>query len=63
MLPLSITNTAVPYLHIMLGVVKKKHHQLLEQQCDKIDQQIAAEQVQKGKRFSQMLAHLHIQHT
>ena len=53
MLPLSITHTAVPYLHILLGVVKK-HHQLLEQQCDKIDQQIAAEIVQKGTRFSSL---------
>ena len=53
MLPLSITHTAVPYLHILLGVVKK-HHQLLEQQCDKIDQQIAAEIVQRGKGFSSL---------
>ena len=51
MLPLSITHTAVPYLHILLSVVKK-HHQLLEQQFYKIDQQIAAEIVQKGKGFS-----------
>ena len=53
MLLLSITHTAVPYLYMLLGVVKK-HHQLLEQQCDKINQQIAAEIVQKRKRFSSL---------
>ncbi|KAK3745723.1 hypothetical protein RRG08_030533 [Elysia crispata] len=42
MLPFSTTHTAVPYLHILLGVVKK-HHELLEQQCDEIDKQIAAD--------------------
>ena len=42
MLPLSVTHTAVPYLHILLGVVKK-HHQLLEQHCDTIDKQVAAD--------------------
>ncbi|GFN85156.1 amine oxidase, partial [Plakobranchus ocellatus] len=45
MLPLSIIHTAVPYLHILLGVVKK-HHQLLEFQCDRIDREIAADMAQ-----------------
>ena len=45
MLQVPIEQTAVPYLHITLGVVKK-HDQLLEQRCDEIDQMIAEERAE-----------------
>ena len=45
-LPISLLQTAVPYLHILLGTVKN-HHLLLEQQCDNIDRLIAAEKAEE----------------
>ena len=51
MLPFSTTHTAVPYLHILLGVVKK-HQELLEQQCDEIDKQIGADMAHSGTESS-----------
>ncbi|KAK3731599.1 hypothetical protein RRG08_007678 [Elysia crispata] len=50
MLPFSTTHTAVPYLHILLGVVKK-HHELLEQR-DEIDKQIVADMANLGTESS-----------
>ncbi|KAL8595286.1 hypothetical protein ACOMHN_020039 [Nucella lapillus] len=35
-----LEQVAPPYLHILLGIVKK-HHDLLEDQCHKLDQQVA----------------------
>ena len=45
-LSISLNQTAVSCLHILLGLVKN-HHQLLEQQCDSIDKLIAAEKTQE----------------
>ena len=45
-LSISLNQIAVPYLHILLGLVKN-HHQLLEQQCDSINKLIAAEKTQE----------------
>ena len=47
MLPFSTTHTVVPYLHILLGVVKK-HHELL----DEIVKQIAADMAHLGTESS-----------
>ena len=51
MLPFPTTHTAVTYLHILLGVVKK-HHELLEQQCNEVDKQIAAGMAHLGTESS-----------
>ena len=45
-LSISLNQTVVPYLHILLGLVKN-HQQLLEQQCDSIDKLIGAEKTQE----------------
>ena len=44
-----IHQTAVPYLHIALGITKK-HDQLLEDQCDEIDKQTAENKASSDKQ-------------
>lgn len=39
-LDIELEQVTPPYLHILLGIVKK-HHDLLEEQCHKLDEQIA----------------------
>ncbi|XP_070178247.1 uncharacterized protein [Littorina saxatilis] len=45
---LQLTQVAPPYLHILLGIVKK-HHVLLEHECHKLDKTIAAVLVKESE--------------
>ena len=50
-LSISLNQTAVPYLHILLGLVKN-HHQLLGQRRDSIGKLIAAEKAQEQQQHN-----------
>ena len=48
---ISLSNVSPPFLHIVLGVVKNKHHDLLEGACHGIDDQIAIEKAEQDTAF------------
>ena len=54
LIQIPLTHIAPPYLHIMLGIVVR-HHRLLEQAVDKLDERIVIEEdrclSEKGKSF------------
>ena len=56
---IEISNVCPPYLHILLGIVKK-HHDLPEEECHAFDQKIAKEIVEtnyvtEGKLFDKYI--------
>ena len=50
-----LNQVAPPYLHILLGVVKK-HHDLLERDCHSLDQQIAKVMAQSDAKIEDLSA-------
>ena len=50
-----LNQVAPPYLHILLGVVKK-HHDLLERDCHSLDQQIAKVMAQSDAKIDDLSA-------
>ena len=60
---LSIPVSAIcpPYLHILLGVIKK-HHDLLEQECHKIDLDIAIDKAKQPGTLSRELFERYVAH-
>ena len=46
-----VNSTCAPYLHVLLGIIKK-HHDLLEAACHKLDVNVAIEKAKKPKDLS-----------
>jgi hypothetical protein len=49
LLNVALENVTPPYLHLLLGIVKK-HHSLLEKACQDIDEAIAREMAKNSER-------------
>ncbi len=52
LLDIEICDICIPYLHILLGIIKK-HHDLLEKACTEIDMEIAIEKAAMQSMMSQ----------
>ena len=59
LLNIRITHVCPPYLHILLGITKR-HHDLLEENCNKIDCAIAACLAKSNVNLSDSVFHKYV---